>query len=223
VLVDKRYELCNDTVLTYDKERKGAAVFYSGGLESVLISLNMIQNVNFYYVDKLYEFCHANNMYITESFLMAITPLLGNSTMINGLGSRIIPIYTEKNYEYSNEFIELFSKYLDISSILPVNWMNKFSLFQYATMLGIEFNSCNAVDILGKLRVPCGNCFKCFQISTFQRAINLPSPIEVNKELVDQMLIEHNQYLKDGIDLFDDNYSFTCIDKTMEEVWNLNT
>lgn len=216
ILINKNYSIMDSTSLRTPENR--TAIFYSGGLESTICSAS-VTNGDFYYANGLNEFCHSKGILIVESFLMAITPILDANTAIIGL--EYTPEENLSSYEYSNAFIEKFSNYLGISVILPVVTMDKFTLFKNATKLRLHYNSCNKLDQTGINKKPCGNCFKCFQISTFQRAIGLTNPITVNKKLVTKMILEHNEYLDTGIDKFSDNYSFTQLSNSLEEIWRV--
>lgn len=215
LLITKNYSLLNNT----SKKQNGnkTIVFYSGGLESTIETVSVI-NCDIVYVKHLNEFCHSKGINIVESFLMATASLLNANTIVLGLE------YSPNNpdiFEYSTKFIEQFTKYLNIQVILPIIYIDKFSLFKQAIKRNLIFNSCKNVDDLCENTIPCGNCFKCFQISTFQRAIGILDPIKINKNLINAMIKEHNNYLVSGIDLYEDNYSFTCIDKSLEEIWKV--
>jgi len=214
IIIDGEYNLLKKPLIQHSLDNSGTILFYSGGLESSVCSISIAGKFKIYVVNNLYEFCHSKGILITESFLMAITAIMNEGTAI--IGSEYTPegSITNKNYEYSNDFIEKFSNALNITVYSPVSWIDKFNLFKQAISRNIEFKSCNQ-DIV------CGNCFKCFQISTFQRAIYTSNPIEVNKEKVIKYINEHNQYLIDNIDTYDDDFSFTQIGKSLEEIWNV--
>jgi len=214
ILINKKYEVLNCGPKTEKIMINRSAIFYTGGLESTISSVTHDGKATFYYVENLSRFCHSKGIEIVESFLMAITNLLDCGIAV--IGSEYTPEDESigKLYEFSNFFVESFSNYLGITTFMPVRWIDKFHLFVEATRRGFKFKSCDSDP-------PCKECFKCFQVATFNRAIGIEDTVKESfKVMLNIFMDQHNCYLQSKKDSFyGDNYSFTQIGKTLEDIW----
>lgn len=209
-----------------NKKERQNAIFYSGGLESTISTLTYSSiNSSFFYLENLGKFCEEKEIKF-ELFLIAVTYILGYNTAV--LGLEFSPLIQMSPFpQFYIPFLEQFASHLDISLSIPMSWIDKFSLFKQATRMGIIFNSCDNSNFKelffssGQKNIYCGNCFKCYQISTFQRSLKINNPINIDITLVKKYISEHNEYLKSSIDLYGSEFSFTNMNQSLEEIWGI--